>query len=70
MKRSRFSEEQIIGVLKEAEATSVKATPRQTQHQRGDLLRLEAQVWRDEGGRGAAVASLRRRKRTAEARGR
>jgi hypothetical protein len=38
MKRSRFSEEQIIEMLKEAEATAVKGTLRQVHHQRCDLL--------------------------------
>jgi len=38
MKRSRFSEEEIIGVLKEAEATTVKATCAKRKYQRGDVL--------------------------------
>src|SRR5260221_14438037 len=32
---------------------------RQAQHQRGDLLQLEAQVWRDGGSRGAATTCAR-----------
>src|SRR6266436_5824017 len=32
---------------------------RQAQHQRGDLLQLEAQVWRDGGSRGAAITCAR-----------
>src|SRR5258708_30288119 len=36
---------------------------RQAQHQRGDLLQLEAQVWRDGGRRGAATTCARGWKR-------
>src|SRR5260370_527648 len=32
---------------------------RQAQHKRGDLLQLEAQVWRDGGSRGAAITCAR-----------
>jgi hypothetical protein len=39
MKRSRFSEEQIIGVLKEAEATGVKAACAKASHQRNIFQR-------------------------------
>ena len=47
MKRSRFTEEQIIGILKEQEAglKTADVVP-QAWDQRRDLLQVEGQVWR------------------------
>ena len=46
MKRSRFSDEQIIGILKEHQAgLSAGAVP-QIRDQRRDLLHLAQEVWR------------------------
>lgn len=42
MRKSRFGEEQIIGVLKEQQAGLPQA-----RHQRRDVLRLALEVWRD-----------------------
>ena len=53
MTRSRFSEEQIIGVLREVHGggstRTVCAAPNISE---GSLLRVEVQVWRDKCGRG------------------
>ncbi len=46
MKRTRFSEEQIIGVLKEAEAGAKTADlARRTRGFGSDDLQLEVEVW-------------------------
>jgi hypothetical protein len=50
MKRSRFSEEQIIGILKEARGWDDPSDLRQGQRQRADLLRLETKI-RGDGSR-------------------
>ncbi len=58
MKRARFSEEQIFGILKEHEAGAKCPLP-QARDVGGDVLRLEEQVWRDDGLRGEAAACAR-----------
>ncbi len=46
MKRSRFSDEQIIGVLREHdESAKVSELCRQAQDVVDDILRLEGEVW-------------------------
>jgi putative transposase len=49
MKKKRFTEEQIIGILREQEAgAKVADLAPQTCGFRSDALQLESQVWRDE----------------------
>lgn len=54
MKRGRFSEEKIVGILKEHEAGRRIAELARERSQRGDTVRLEEQVRRD-GGWGNAT---------------
>ncbi len=69
MKRSRFSEEQIIGILRETQAgKSVKAVWR-AQRERGDVLQLEVEVWGHGRERGASASSDGRRGWAPEATG-
>jgi putative transposase len=63
MKRKRFTEEQIIRVLKEHELGAKTAEARD---QRGDLLQLEEQVWRDGRVRSQAAKAACGRERQAE----
>ncbi len=67
MRKRRFSEEQIVGVLKEAEAgVPVKEVCRRVGRERCHVLSLEGQVRGLGSERGAAAASAGGRERTAE----
>ncbi len=49
MKKSKFSESQIVNILKEAEAgVSVEDLSRQHGFSKATFLQMESQVWRDE----------------------
>lgn len=67
MKRARFSEEQIIAVLKEHEA-GAKTADLARKHEifRGDDLQLEGQIWRYGCLRGQAAEGLGRGEREAK----
>ncbi len=71
MRKSRFSEEQIIGILKRVERGQAlgRRLPRDG-HQRRDLLSLESPIWRPRGQPTPAVASVGRRESAAQAGGR
>jgi hypothetical protein len=67
MKRSRFTEEQIIGILKEHQAgLSASELVPEARDQRCDLLQLALEVWRHGGQRGQAAEAARGREREAE----
>ena len=71
MKKSRFNEEQIIGILREGGGKSpVKAVCAKHNVSEGDLLHLEEEVWRDGRGGGATgCGHLEEENRTAQAAG-
>jgi putative transposase len=47
MKKNRYTEEQIVGILKESEAgLKTSELCRKQWHQPADILPLEGQVWR------------------------
>ena len=57
MKRSRFNEEEVIGILREGESgSSVKAVCAQHNISEATYLRLEAQIWGHGCERSAAAA--------------
>jgi putative transposase len=59
MKKSRYTEEQIIGILKQHEAgVRTMDLCREHGNQRGDVLRLEAEVRRHGRERGAALKAM------------
>jgi hypothetical protein len=58
MKR-RFSEEQIIGILKEAKASGVKATCAKRNISEATYYGSKRKVWWDGGSRGAAITCAR-----------
>jgi len=67
MKKVRFTEAQIIGVLKEAEAgMKVAEICPQARHLGSDLLQLENQIQRHDGRRGTTPQSARSRERQAQ----
>jgi hypothetical protein len=67
MRRSRFTEEQIIAVLREQEIGVPTAEVPQARGQRGDILQVEIQVWRAGGVRCQAAAGAGGREWPAEA---
>jgi len=58
MKKSRYTEEQIIAILKQHEAGVKTADLCRSMDQRSDVLWLEVEVWRDGSGRGTTVEAV------------
>ena len=58
MRKSRFKEEQIIGILKESEAGVATPELSQARDRVADALPVEGEVRRDGSERGEAVAAL------------
>ena len=67
MKRSKFTDEQILAIVKEGEAgRKVADLSPHARHHRADLLPLEGQVRRNGAQRDAAPEAARRRESPAE----
>lgn len=70
MRRGRFSEDQMIGILKEHEAGAEDGgAVSGARGERGDAVRLEEQVQRDGGRRSATAAESGRREPPSETAG-
>lgn len=64
--KKRFTEEQIIGVLKKAEAGAKPANCAQAWNLRGDVLQLEGEVRGHDGVRGPATQGAGAREQPAQ----
>jgi putative transposase len=67
MRKSRFTESQIVGILKQGRRGPDRRDPAAAQHQQGDLLPLAGQVRRRLGRRAEAAAGAGGREREAQA---
>lgn len=66
MRKSKFSETQIVGIMKDAESGVPVGPAAEARGQQGDVLQVAQQVRRGVGVRREAIARARGREREAE----